>query len=178
MCLPVKIIVVWVHIAPPAKAARGKNILFNDPTLKGYFEILLIGFIFFRKEQPGEKGDMEEKRRMTLPDYNTGKDGEMEGEIEVVELLASPERKGDGVAEGEMDDTGRLNPKRKEREDRKKGNEDNYQMVPGRDTPYSPLSSPPSLPMPYECGVTAPHSLFPEYIYGVDTPLSPPKRLQ
>ena len=115
---------------------------------------------------------------MTLPYYNIGEDGEMEGEIEVIELLASPERKGDGVAEGEMDGTGRMSDKRKEREDRKKGNEDSYHMVPGRDTPYSPLSSPPSLPMPYECGVTAPHSLFPEYIYGVDTPLSPPKRLQ
>ena len=129
-------------------------------------------------KQPNEKGDLEERRRLTLPDYNSGEDGEVEGEIEVVALLASPARKGDRVTGDGMDEAGRLNAQQKERENKKKGNEDNYQIIPGRDTPYSPLSSPPPLTMPYECGVTAPNSLFPEYIYGVDTPLSPPKLLQ
>ena len=59
--------------------------------------------------------------------------------------------------------------------DNKEDYGDNHELIPGFDTPYSPHPSPPASPMPYEYNITTSKSLFPDYIYGLDTPLSPSK---
>ena len=129
-------------------------------------------------KQPNGKGDAEEGRGWTSLDYNSGEYGGVEGEIEVVALLMSPVRPCDQEVRVPVDVTGSPRAQPQESVNKKEGNTDNYQLIPGLDTPYSPPPSPPASPMPYECGVTTSQSLFPDHIYGLDTPLSPSKLSQ